>query len=64
MSYDLVPDISLPKIVLDQVTHQMFVDANELSSEDSSCVAVGGERLKTLIITKDLGGRSGGHRGY
>ena len=64
MSNDLVPNVSLPKIALDQVTHQMLVDANELSSEDSSCVAISGERLKTLIVTKNLGCRSGGHGGY
>jgi hypothetical protein len=42
----------------------MFVDADELSCKDSSGIAISGERLKTLIVTKNLRCRSGGHRSY
>lgn len=61
MCDNLVPNISLPKIFFDQVTHQMFVDADEFTGKDSSCVGICSKWLETLVVTKHLGGRGGGH---
>lgn len=42
----------------------MWVNANELSSQYSSSVDIGGVWLETLIVSEDLGGGCGGHGGH
>lgn len=51
---DLVLDGGGPEVELDQVSHEVLVDADELTREDSSSVDVRGERLETLVVAEDL----------
>lgn len=52
----LVSGFSIPDSELDEVLDQVRVDTDELATEDSSGVNVGGVWLKALIVAHDLSG--------
>jgi len=54
LSLELVDDISVPSVLFDQISDKMRVDADELSSQNSSSVEVGIVWLEALIVTKNL----------
>ena len=47
---------------LDQVAHQVWVDAHELACEHAARVHVRRVRLEALVVAEDLRGRGGWHR--
>ena len=51
VSNNLVLDSGIPKIELDQISDQMFIHTDKFTRQDSSCVDVGGEWFKALIIS-------------
>ena len=53
--YQLVSSLSIPESKLYHVFDKMWVDAHELTSEDSSRVDICCIWLKTLIVSHDLG---------
>ena len=56
VSYKLVLDIGCPQVELDEVSHQMLINAYELSSKHPPCIDISSEWLKTLIVSKNLRG--------
>lgn len=61
MSNKLVLDIGLPQVQLDKVSHEVLVDADELTSQDSPREDVCGVRLEALVVAKHLRSGGGGH---
>lgn len=63
ISDQLVLDIRSPKIEFDQIFDEVLIYADELSSQYSSSVYIGSERLEAFIIAKHLGSGGSWHWG-
>ena len=51
---NLVLDGGIPKIQLDQVPHEMLVDANKFTRKHPPRINIRGKRFETLIISENL----------
>ena len=63
MAEDIVFHFQTPHVFSDEVAHEVLVQHNELARKGAANIEVGGEGLKTLVVAKNLGGRSGWHGG-
>jgi hypothetical protein len=58
-----VLNLTVPESSFSQVLNEMLVNADELTTEDTSGINVGSEGFERLVVTKNLRGRGSGHGG-
>jgi hypothetical protein len=56
-------NLGVPKIQLHKILHKILIHDHEIPRKNSACLQIGCERLKALIVSKNLGGRSRRHWG-